>query len=407
VTGEAGRERGPLATALVRGALAFAWVALAGQAIAFAEYAASGLYRPWSWVKIGLLYVLSFCGVAFDTVGATPGSAPSRVRLVLMLGTALVVWLAFRAGRSTAGTAGMRDVRRAGAWGAAPALAFALLSGLGSLLVTLRFPDEGIERLRPVTWEAFVISFAVVAVAGAAGGVAAAVGGRPTRMTEIVAGGWRMFVAALLLAFAGVMVLAALEPAATRGYAQALRGLGVGGAVLFGQHLLVAPNQSLDVLAPSMGGATELRVQGEVTRLTVRRLEPSEALGLVTEWGSEGVELPPAYLSFLIVPAAATLMGGHRAGGTAIGHRERARRGACAGVVFASLVTAGSLMATVTVSSPGGWSGHLGPAMPSTALLALAWGVAGGVAGSLLPWIRQPVGGEGEPPERSPVPTSA
>ena len=399
MTGEAGRVRGPLASSLVRGALTFAWVALAGQAIAFAEYAASGLYRPWSWVKIGLLYVLSFCGVAFDASGATPGSAPSRVRLVLMLGTALVVWLAFRAGRATAGTVGSRDVRRAGVWGAAPALAFALLSGLGSLLVTLRFPDDGIERLRPVTWEAFVISFVVVAVAGAAGGVAGAIGDRPTRTTEIVAGGWRMFVAALLLAFAGVLVLAALEPAATSGYARGLRGFGVGGAVLFGHHLLLAPNQSLDVLAPSMGGATELRVQEEVTRLTVRGVEPSEALGLFTGWGSEGVELPLAYLAFLVVPVAATLMGGRRAGGAAIDHRERARRGACAGAVFASLVTAGSLMATVTVSSQGGWSGRLGPSMPSTALLALAWGVAGGVVGSLLPWVRQPVGGEGEPPE--------
>lgn len=398
MTGEAGRARGPLATALARGALTFVWVALAGQAIAFAEYAATGLYRPWSWAKIGLLYLLSFCGVAFEASGGALGSAPSRVRIVLMLGTALVVWLSFRAGRATAGTAAPQDVRRAALWGAAPALTFALLAGIGSLLVTLRFPDNGIERLHPIAWEAFVLPLVLVAAAGAAGGMAATIGDRPTRASEFVAGGWRMFAAALLLAFAGVLALAALEPGVTSGYARGLDHMGAGGAVLFGHHLLLAPNQSLDVLAPSMGGATELRVQDEVTRLTVRGLEPSEALGLFTEWGSDGLDLPPAYLAFLVVPLVATLMGGRRAGGSVSDGRERALRGVGAGLVFGTLVAAGALMATVTVSSPGGWSGRLGPAMPSTALLGFAWGVIGGVAGALLPRARQPIGDEGEPP---------
>jgi hypothetical protein len=385
VTEDAGRARGPLVTALARGALAFAWVALAGQAIAFAVYAVSGLYRPWSWVKIGLLYVLSFCGVAVDVTAPALGSAPIRVRLVLMLGTGLVVWVAFRAGAAVVRSARAERVSAAAVWGAAPAVSFAALAGLGSLLVSLRFPDNGIERLRPVTWESFLLPLVLVAAAGAVGGVAAAVRGRPTRLTEATAGGWRMFVAALLLAFAGVLALAAIEPGVTSAYARSLRGMGSGGDVLFGHHLLLLPNQSIDVLAPSMGGATELELNGGVTRLTVGGISPGGGIGLLADWGPEGVDFPPGYLLFLAVPAIATVMGGRRAAEDAVSRRERAIRGAIAGIVFAALVAVGMAMATIVVSGSTGWQGRLGPALPSSALLALAWGVVGGTAAGLLP----------------------
>ena len=79
-------------------------------------YAASGLYRPWSWVKIGLLYVLSFCGVAVEVTAPGLGAAPFHVRLALMLGTALVVWVAFRAGARSSGRRGPSGVCAAAAW---------------------------------------------------------------------------------------------------------------------------------------------------------------------------------------------------------------------------------------------------------------------------------------------------
>ena len=397
MTDAAGRERGPLVTALARGVMVFLAVVAAGQAVAFAVYAASGLYRPWSWVKIGLLYVLSFCGVAVEVTAPGFGAAPFHVRLVLMLGTALVVWVAFRAGAAVVRSAKPTGVGPAAAWGAAPAVAFALLAGLGSLLVSLRFPDNGIERLRPVTWEAFVLPLVLVAAAGAAGGVAALVRGRPTRLTEATAGGWRMFVAALLLAFAGVLVLAAIEPGVTQGYARGLRGMGSGGTVLFGHHLLVLPNQSIGVLAPSMGGSTELEVDDGGARLTIGGISELQGIGLITGWGPAGLAFPPAYLLFLAVPGVATVMGGRRAAAAAAHTRERAIRGAIAGAVFASLVAVGSAMASIVVWGPTGWHGRLGPVLPSTVLLALLWGVAGGVAGAVLPTDRQ-ADGETEPP---------
>lgn len=385
MTGDAGRARGPLVTVLARGALAFAWVALAGQAIAFAVYAVSGLYRPWSWVKIGLLYVLSFCGTAVEAIVPALGPEPIRFRLALMLGTALVVWVGFRAGAAVVRSAGPARVWAAAAWGAGPAVPFAVLSGLGSLLVVLRFPDNAIERLRPVTWESFVLPLILVAAAGAAGGVAAAVRGRPTRLTEATAGGWRMFVAAILLALAGVLVLAASDSGATRAYARGLQRMGSGGTVLFAHHLLVLPNQSLDVLAPSMGGATVLEVDDGGARLTIAGISGVGGLALLAGWGPEGVDFPPAYLLFVAVPGLATVMGGRRAGEDAVHSRERAIRGAVAGVVFAALVAVGAAMATIVVSGSTGWQGRFGPAVPSTVLLALLWGVAGGIVGALLP----------------------
>ena len=124
MTDHSGRVHGPLVTAFARGARAFAWVALAGQAIAFATYAVSGLYHPWSWLKIGFLYVLSFCGTAAEVTAPALGSAPFRVRLVLMLGTSLVVSVAFRAGAAVVRSARPRGAGDAVAWGAAPAVPF-------------------------------------------------------------------------------------------------------------------------------------------------------------------------------------------------------------------------------------------------------------------------------------------
>ena len=388
MTEAAGRARGPLVTALARGALAFVGVALAGQAIAFAVYAASGLYRPWSWVKIGLLYVLSFCGVAIEATVPALAAQPIRVRLVLMLGTALVVAVAFRAGVAAVRATRSSRVSSAAVWGAVPAVPFGLLAGFASLLVSLRFPDNGIERLRPVTWEAFALPFVLFAVAGAAGGVAAAVRDRPTRMSKAAAGGWRMFVAALLLAAGGVLVLAALEPGVTRGYARGLQGMGSGGTVLFAHHLLVVPNQSLDVLAPSMGGSTELELEVGGAQLTLGGISRLRGVGLITGWGPAGLVFPRYYLLFLAVPGVAAVMGGRRAAEGTVERGERAIRGALAGAVFAALVAVGSAMATIVMTGVTGWRGHLGPALPSTVLLALAWGVAGGIAGAVVPGRR-------------------
>jgi hypothetical protein len=420
VRGEAGRARGPLPTAATRGTLAFVWVALAGWALAFAEYAATGLYRPWSWIKIGLLYVLASCGVTVDVSGPAVGPNPARVRLALTLGTALVLWVSVRAGRTVARSArGARSATpdapgsrsrlvSAAGWGTLPAVPLAVLTTLAALLVTLSFPGSGVDRLRPIVWEAFVLPLALAAAAGAGGAVADLAGAvtdreEPFRGVEIAAGGWRMFVVALSLSFAAVLTLAAIEPDVARSYARGLDDLGVGGAVLFGHHVLLLPTQSIDVLAPSMGGTTELVVQGATARLTLTGVDTTSGLALFAGFPDDrGPRFPSWYLVFLAVPAAATVAGGRRASRAVRGARDRMMRGAGAGAVFASLVAGASALATITVANPAGLSGRLGPVFPSTVVLALGWGVAGGVVGALLPVGRQGVlGAEAPPPDPS------
>jgi cytochrome b len=92
-------------------------------------------------------------------------------------------------------------------------------------------------------------------------------------------------------------------------------------------------------------------------------------------------------------------MGGRRAAEAIADTRERAIRGAIAGTVFASLVAVGSAMATIVVWGPTGWHGRFGPALLSTVVLALLWGVAGGVVGAVLPASRQAIGATGPPPD--------
>jgi hypothetical protein len=193
-----------------------------------------------------------------------------------------------------------------------------------------------------------------------------------------------MFVAALLLSLAGVLVLAALEPGVTTSYARGLQGMGPGGTVLFAHHLLVLPNQSLDVLAPSMGGSTELDLEVGGARLTLGGISGLQGVGLITGWGPEGLVFPRYYLLFLAAPGVATVMGGRRAAEGTDGRGERAIRGAIAGAVFAALVAVGSAMATIALAGSTGWRGRLGPALPSTVVLALAWGVVGGIAGAIV-----------------------
>ncbi len=113
--------------------------------------------------------------------------------------------------------------------------------------------------------------------------------------------------------------------------------------------------------------------------------------------------MPPGYWAFLLVPAIATVGGGRWAGRTwrgRSGGRERALRGAGAGVVFAVLMGAGTWMASIDVgltlnatSTPTSFT--LGASPVGTASLALVWGVIGGALGA---WLL------GDQDEGTPVP---
>jgi hypothetical protein len=142
------------------------------------------------------------------------------------------------------------------------------------------------------------------------------------------------------------------------------------------------PNQSLWTLAPSMGGSTDLSFgRGDRGMVSIGRLE----LGSTGVTGEPSVPLGGGYYLFLLVPAVATVAGGRSAGRDGSNGIRRMGLGAAAGVAFALLVAVGAWASAAAIPIPAlGWAPvSIEATMPSTALIALAWGVLGGVVGGL------------------------
>jgi hypothetical protein len=182
--------------------------------------------------------------------------------------------------------------------------------------------------------------------------------------------------------------------------------------LLAGHHALLLPNQSFLVVAPSMGGCTSLSGPGGTVPLVCPGTLPAlDDPGLVPAVArgddAPARSMPLGYWAFLLIPAVATVGGGRWAARTSRGRsggRERALRGAGAGVVFAVLMGAGTWMAGIDVgltlnaaSTPTSFTLAASPL--GTASLALVWGVIGGVLGASLLGDQ----GEGTPVPVEPV----
>jgi hypothetical protein len=115
------------------------------------------------------------------------------------------------------------------------------------------------------------------------------------------------------------------------------------------------------------------------------------------------VAVPSVWLLLLAVPLAATVWGGRAAAAGEGSRLERAIRGAGAGVVFAALVLVAEAASSISVERPPeGAVMRLGAELLPTGMLALAWGVAGGTVGALLPGPPQEPAGDVSPPEPEP-----
>ena len=396
------RSRSALRSAL-RGAGAFAGVAGLGLLIGMGEYAASGgAYRLWTWVKVGSLYLVSFFGVGVRVdVG---GRELFLLRLPLMAGTVLAGWLLFRAGRRATGLR---------AWSAGWVVAgFVLPVWALALPARLRFPDlggAGVDAtVHAIAWQALLFPAVFAAIVVAAGVVSGRAAGssRAAAVRRIMAGGWRMTWLALMFAFAGLLAVAAIHPGRAAEYGRWLGSQGRGGTLLVGHELLAAPNAAFFALAPAMGGATT--VSGTAGARSVAASVRVSGVGPVAF-------LPPGnypardfggiFYLLMLVPLAATVTGGRFAATGASHSGARVVRGAGAGLVFGMLITAGSVFAAVASPlSRAQLPIHVGVAMPATALLAMAWGIGGGVLGAL--FAPQPAGvapGEGAEPPLSPT----
>ena len=409
------------ATGLIRGGLAFAVMVALGQAVAFAVNL--GQARDVSAGKLGLVYFGWFHHATVTTHltpsidGVHGGAAASGgagltadVGLAAMLGTFLAIALLYKGGRLVADRAGGGGVARVlHGMKVAPAYAIPAFALTGLMGIDMPIPPNGLVagslQVRPWDPSWLVLPLLIAVVAGAAGGLRSArhelLSRDPLgrRAAGAMAGGLRMFVLGLVLSFAGLLVLAAVRPGATRTYFSTITGPPAGQKVMnIAHHVLLLPNQAMWVLVPAMGGCDGLHGGGvSASFLCYSRFPttvvvnpeglPSGAPVVRADFGPA----PSGYRLFLLVPALSVVLGGRYAA------RRRARlkweaagMGAASGVVFALLVVVGSWFASVSAGLSSQTAGIpnasilIGPGVLVAGLLALAWGVLGGGLGGWL-----------------------
>jgi hypothetical protein len=373
-------------------------------------------------LRIGALYLGPFHHVALVFEGdlavdasrlpgadlPAGGSATIELGVALLAVTALAVWQLFRAGRLSAfgDRAGVRALT-----GARVALGYAPPVLLVALVVRFEEPIElgsfvtGGVRISLSAWQAFVFPFAIAALAAASGGVwswvSSALDPSAARARAVLGGGWRMFLLALALSYAGLFVagiaqpdeaVALATPSTARYFDTVFERPGAASALL-AHHLALSPNEAIWTFVPAAGACDVIRGSERSEILCYARF-PSFAMSSgEVEFGSA----PPGYLAFLLVPAIATIVGGRWAGSES----ERsgsgsAALGAAAGVVFAVVMLGAIVVSSITLSygadpeavGRGGYM-WIGPDPVTGTLVALAWGMIGGSLGGATSGFRR------------------
>jgi len=421
--------------AVREGLRAFGIVAAVGVAASLAVWLlAEPAYGFGVALRIGVLYLGAFHHVpiriegAFDvgelTGGVLPnsdlptqGSSYVEIGIALLSVTVLAGWLLFRAGRRLAGSSGGPPWASA-LQGAAVAPPYAAAMLLVGLLVTIAEPVmlgrlvEGEVRVSLAAAQAFVFPLVIAAIAGGSGGLWASLASRPegpASAAAALAGGWRMLWVGLALSYAGLFVagvvqpdepVAALTPSTARYFEIVFERPAVGAAVL-GHHLAFAPNEAAWTLVPAAGGCDVIRGSDAADFLCYRRFpelggEAIEPLDPGAPPTSAFGSAPTGYLLFLLVPAAATVLGGRDAARRrAVAGRSGASVGALAGVAFAVMLGATALLAGVSLvygatvgERGGGGSLWIGPHVPTAMLAGLVWGMLGGALGGATAGVR-------------------
>jgi hypothetical protein len=398
----------------VGAAVAFAVPVLVGEGLGLLVALASSPPRPsgLTFAKLGALFFYAFnhvpvaVSVEHGQIGALAGTgfqaATGVLRVTPLAGTALVLWLLARAGRRVARSAGSGT----GAWhGAKVAVPYAILCGLAGLALRVSIPlAGGTVRVAPSAIGAFVWPAILAVAAGAIGAAGAA--GKPGRWLRTVRDGLRTLAVALLLAVVGLALLAPANPRATAAYFDPFHAGAAEGLTRVALTASVLPNLGLWVLFPSMGGCLTLSAQQAsggftVCLLSYSQFPPAGGIGGVAN-RSPGFDLPPppaSDLLFVLVPLIAVLVGGWLAAGGRDGTRSapRAVRAgvgfAVAAVVFGYLSRAGVAVSGRAGGSPETVAATLGPELLVGALVAVAWGIGGGLAGAALRRRRAPRSG--------------
>jgi hypothetical protein len=372
------------------GAMAFLLLVALCQFLALVQSLFVGAFGLWTWVKVGLLTaLLSLRADVVATVKNPPilqaaaDQVTVRWHFVPMLLTIGFLWLAARAGHRAARTRPDRSPLVASALAAAGAgVPVAVLSAACSAVVHLFLPTLGLQLRVDVSTAALWAG--VLAAAGAGTGAYLEVA-RVGTSAAVIRGGLAAYGWALGFLAVGVFVVATLEPTVTRDYLDGVTGMGGGGGVLFGYHLLAFPAQSALLFAPASGSCLEIIGEGPILELCPWRLVASGPAGDL--FLPKPLSLSPWLWVLSVVPFVAAVLGGRRAvtGAAYVGGRA-AGVGAGAGLIFALLALLGgwfaapelvaSLVPIPRVSMHPEWA--------RTVVTALVWGAAGGAVGGWL-----------------------
>ena len=425
--------------ALKRGSVAFLAVAGLGQILALAVWALGGTGRSFAtFARMGWMYFATFHHVAlrFDVdpfrlgmpeAAPQTGSASVSLGVTFLAATGFALWLLYRGGRASAdrvrGGTAMRLVQGAKLAPAYAAPGFAL-----SLLIDARVRvDTAVAaadvRVSLDPWQTLAFPLVLAGLAGAAGGLRSALEARPSDLRAVgaaAAGGWRMFVLGLALAYGGLFVAGVLQPdepaalltpSSARYYQEAFDRPWLGSLVL-AHHVGLSPNEAVWALVPAMGACDGVRGTLRADLLCYGRFPSS--LGLLGRGEFPLLDVgdlrsgpaPPAYLLFLLVPAVATFAGGRRSVQHAGVPRARAvTLGVLSGAIFSALVLAGGVLASGTLGYQVEIGGEvhrgwllIGPNLVTGPLLALGWGIVGGAVGAISTRPRATEPSPGSPP---------
>lgn len=416
--------------AVVRSLVAFVVILLLSAAIVLLAEAAnpSGLSFFEILKVIGLVfYAFHHAGIQGEIARLEVPQTPENpfagsldfsftISLALMLGTFLSMWLLYRGGRDVAGTVGGVAWARVlhGAKVAAPYALLSLALSFGSsfsidLPQSPFLPTGGPFEFGPSPIAAFLWPLALGLLAGGLGGLVSAERwmapeGLAPRVRAVVRGGLVMTLYGLILAFLGYLVAVAVNPDIPLPFSpdffQQVTSDGLAGINLLLITILVIPNIAVWVLVAAMGGNVGVSIAGasfevlSYSRFPTGISATQDPSQLVPIPGLPQFDTAPApYFLLLLVPLAATLLGGwwtaRRAPARSRG--DGAAVGALAGVVFAVALTLLVVLASIGIGFSGGVAGfvqtgrgHVGPPLLLGTLLALVWGTIGGALGGLI-----------------------